>query len=73
MELYSDDFIVIKENTEENYTIYADMLLGFFPMSIAVGRFIAKKLMENKKHGYFLLDCAKKIFEEKGLVLYEKN
>ena len=66
MELYKDNFIVIKENTDENYTIYADILLDFFPMSIAVGRFIAQKLIENKKHGYFLLDCAKKIFTEKG-------
>ena len=69
MELYSDGFIVIKENTDENYTIYVDMLLGFFPMSVAVGRFISKKLRENQKHGYFLLDCAKKIFSEKGLVI----
>ena len=69
MDLYSDNFIVIRENTSEGYTIYADMLRGFFPMSIPVGRYVARKLKENERHGYKVLDCAKKISKKKGRIL----
>lgn len=68
MDLYYDGFITLKENTEENYAIYADFYMGFFQMSIPVARFIAKKLKENLKHGYFLLDCAKAIYGKRGVV-----
>lgn len=59
MEVYYDGFCVIKANVEENYAIYADNLMGFFVMSITVAKFIARKLKENEKHGYHLLDLAK--------------
>ena len=69
MDIYKDDFIVIAENTSEGYTIYADKLRGYFPMSVPVGRYVAKKLNENERHGYKVLDCAKKISRKKGRVL----
>ena len=69
MDIYKDNFIVIAENTNEGYTIYADKLLGYFPMSVPVGRYVAKKLKENEYHGYKVLDCAKKVSKKKGRVL----
>ena len=68
MDLYTDNFIVIRENTNEGYTIYADKLLGFFPMSVPVGRYVAKKLNENEFHGYKVIDCAKKLSRKRGRI-----
>ena len=69
MDLYKDKSIIITENTNEGYTIYSDMLRDYCPMTIPVGRYVAKKLKENKKHGYKVLDYAKKISEKKGRIL----
>ena len=69
MDLYKDNFIIIAENTNEGYTIYADKLLGWCKMSIPVGRYVAKKLKENEYHGYKVLDCAKKVSKKKGRIL----
>lgn len=44
MDIYRDNFMVLAENTNEGYTIYADRFQGFFPMSVPVGRYVAKKL-----------------------------
>lgn len=61
MELYRDDFIVLLENKDKGCICYGDALLGFFEMSVAVGKYIVKKLKENERQGYFLLDCIEKI------------
>jgi hypothetical protein len=69
MDIYKDSFMVIAENTSEGHTIYADKLQGYFPMSVPVGRYVAKKLKENERHGYKVLDCAKKISRKRGRIL----
>ena len=58
-DLYTDDFIVITVNEEENKGIYADMLMGYMEFSVQVAEFIARKCKENMKHGYRLLDHIK--------------
>ena len=68
MDIYRDEFIVLAENTSEGYTIYADRLQDYFPMSVPVGRYVAKKLNENTKHGYKVLDCAKKVSRKRGRI-----
>ena len=69
MDLYTDNFIVLRENTSEGYTIYADRFRDFFPMSVPVGRYVAKKLNENERHGYKVLGCAKRISRKRGRIL----
>ena len=68
MDIYRDDFMMLAENTNEGYTIYSDRLQGFFPMSIPVGRYVAKKLKENERHGYKVLDCAKRVSKKRGRI-----
>ena len=65
MDLYYDGFVILAD-TEKGYAIYADKYMGYFKMSVVVAKFITNKLKENMKHGYFLLDCAEKIYRKKG-------
>ena len=69
MDVYKNDHIVLAENTNEGYTIYSDGQKDYCPMSIPVGKYVAKKLNEDTKHGYKVLDCAKKISRKKGKIL----
>lgn len=56
MEIYNDGCGVIKVNTKENYAIYEDIYNGYCKMSIKVAHYIAKKMKEDIRVGYNLID-----------------
>lgn len=73
MELYYDGWCVIKVNPGEKIAIYADRRLGYFEMSIGVANYIVKKLKENQRLGYNLIDIEMKRWKHLcSVVLKEK-
>lgn len=60
MELYYDGWCVIKVNPETNRAIYANQILEYCEMSINVANYIVKKLHENQRLGYNLIDIEMK-------------
>ena len=56
---YNDNIITVVADTEENIGFYADMWQGFEVFSVNVAQYIIRKLQENEKQGYKLLDYIK--------------
>ena len=62
---YNDNFIMVKIDFKENIGIYADRYLDFEVFSMEVGKYIIKRLQDNEKQGYKLIDFIKIINKNK--------
>lgn len=56
MSLYYDGWLAIELDAEHNRAIIADIARNYAEVSIPVAKYIAKRLRENLKRGYRLIE-----------------